>query len=52
MSECLYCNAELTADQDAPVPAISDDEGWGLLAEEHHAGCEWIATRAHRVEAD
>jgi len=49
--ECHYCRRELTADQDAPVPAVGDDEAWEDLAEEHDEDCEWILTRAHNLNS-
>ena len=48
-TECVYCDAAVTADTDAPVPANAADTAWAELASEHNEDCEWIATRAHRV---
>lgn len=47
-AECIYCGATHAAL--AEVPALGDDATWTRLAKEHGDGCEWIATRAHRVE--
>jgi hypothetical protein len=41
--ECDYCNAEV---EDGKIPAVDDDAKWAALAEEHAAGCEWVADRA------
>lgn len=46
--ECAYCGATHTPP--ATVPALDDDAAWEALAEEHGEGCEWIATRAHRLD--
>ena len=43
---CIYCG-RMVADNTI-VPARADGEAWDELASEHDAGCEWIATRAHR----
>ena len=46
--ECAYCGA---LPSHAPgVPALDDDASWEALAEEHGEECEWIATRAHRLD--
>jgi len=47
--ECLYCNREI-AGPEGPVPAVEDDEAWGQMASAHEPGCDWIETRAHRLE--
>lgn len=44
--ECVYCGSSTP---EVPVPAVGDDAAWAALAAEHADGCEWIATRAHRV---
>lgn len=46
---CLYCEG-VTPDI-TDVPAVDDDEGWELLAPDHLDDCEWITTRAHRINA-
>ena len=46
---CAYCDAEEIANSDT-VPVVGDDATWQELATEHEASCEWIATRAHRIE--
>jgi len=43
---CIYCGLDTPELQE--VPAVDNDEAWERLALEHEAGCEWIATRAHR----
>ncbi len=47
--ECLYCGA--TVHEREIPPAVDDDNGWTQEAEQHAEGCEWVATRAHRLEA-
>lgn len=47
-AECAYCGATHTPS--AEVPALHDDAAWTALAAEHGTGCEWIATRAHRLD--
>lgn len=47
---CAYCGR--TIDGPEPeVPASDDDAAWERLAEEHSEGCEWVETRAHRVDS-
>lgn len=46
--DCVYCGCALT-DSDS-VPDTGDDAAWEKLAKEHSADCEWILTRAHRIE--
>lgn len=55
--ECVYCYSIVTLrdDRGTPseaVPASSDDDAWEELAKEHAPDCEWIATRAHRIDSD
>ena len=45
---CIYCG--VFEPNLRPVPDISDDSAWTERAEEHESGCEWIVTRAHRLE--
>lgn len=45
--ECAYCGSDPVT---LTVPPTSDDAAWAELAKEHSPDCEWIATRAHRVE--
>jgi hypothetical protein len=47
-ASCIYCDAAVRARAD--VPALDDDATWRELASEHFADCEWVQTRAHRVE--
>jgi hypothetical protein len=53
-NHCLYCDALLPYPEDdqPPVPAIDDDQGWRAEAQNHIRGCEWIRTRAHRKDKD
>lgn len=48
-AECAYCDRTHTPS--AAVPALGDDAAWKALAEDHDERCEWIATRAHRLDA-
>ena len=49
--ECIYCNADVDAvDEDERPPEVDDDGAWAALAVQHAAGCEWIETRAHRLD--
>jgi hypothetical protein len=43
-TECASCGA---TDVEDPDPRALDAAGWARVAEQHDAGCEWIATRAH-----
>lgn len=43
--ECMYCLQIVTSGE---VPDVYDDEAWERIAREHHPGCEWVNTRAHR----
>jgi hypothetical protein len=45
---CGYCGIEVATDH-VDAAAVDDDETWELIAAEHAAGCEWVATRAHRI---
>ena len=59
VERCAYCG-ELVSTDDSyinqagyvqhGVPNIDDDEAWSALATEHGAGCEWVTTRAHRLD--
>ena len=50
---CAYCGADLPAEaEDVKPPAVDDDEAWAELAKEHGTGCEWVETRAHRLEVE
>jgi len=46
--ECAYCGRSHVPP--SAVPALDDDDAWADMAREHADYCEWIATRAHRVE--
>ena len=47
---CAYCGEHVEDRTTEPVPLLGDDHGWVMLARQHAPGCEWIATRAHRLE--
>lgn len=32
------------------APAVGDDAGWSAIAADHAADCEWVATRAGRLD--
>jgi hypothetical protein len=44
---CIYCDAEVPS---RPVPDADNDTAWGIEALDHNPGCEWVVTRAHRIE--
>ena len=46
---CAYCGAAVPKNE--AIPGATDDSGWRALAKIHMANCEWIATRAHRINA-
>lgn len=46
--ECAYCGRSHVPPSE--VPALDDDHAWADMAPDHADYCEWIATRAHRVE--
>lgn len=46
--ECAYCGRSHVPP--SAVPALYDDHAWADMAREHADYCEWIRTRAHRVE--
>ena len=48
---CLYCGRVGPLLDDRGVPGVGDDDAWAELAGEHEPTCEWVATRAHRLEA-
>lgn len=50
VTDCIYCDREVTDTTSKPVPALHDAAAWRLLAGEHAPDCEWIATRAHRLD--
>jgi hypothetical protein len=47
-TECIYCGRAVI---EHDVPAVDDDEAWEDLRLAHAPGCEWIVTRAHRIDA-
>jgi hypothetical protein len=46
---CAYCGK--LVEHGVEVPSANDDEAWELITAEHAADCEWVTTRAHRLEA-
>jgi hypothetical protein len=48
--ECVYCGATVPDRGDGPPPAVDDAAAWRDLREEHAEDCEWITTRAHRID--
>jgi hypothetical protein len=51
-NRCAYCGVDLPDSDAAEVPAVDDDAEWAELAAQHAPDCEWIATRAHRINPD
>jgi hypothetical protein len=47
--ECAYCGREVPGTGEEQTPAVDDDDAWAQLARYHYPDCEWIITRAHRV---
>jgi hypothetical protein len=53
--ECAYCGYAIEGDVDyqgvsqEPVPTVDDDEAWQYIAKQHADDCEWVMTRAHRI---
>ena len=45
LEPCAYCGRVVQTPDAPPV----GDERWESIAGEHEAGCEWVETRAHRV---
>ena len=45
---CVYCHRNVP--MGSGVPAVDRDDLWRGMAKYHRADCEWIATRAHRIE--
>jgi hypothetical protein len=52
--ECLYCEGyfEVRGVDPEEVPAVTDDAAWDRLAKAHTDGCEWVRTRAHRINLE
>ncbi len=46
-TECAYCGRSVRACAQVPDVASFD---WRAMAAEHSVTCEWIATRAHRLD--
>lgn len=47
MSDCEQYDRHL---HEVPVPPVDDDEAWAREAKRHEGDCEWVETRAHRIE--
>jgi hypothetical protein len=45
-TECAYCGRDVQA-REAPGAGSLE---WRLIAAEHAHSCEWVATRAHRLD--
>lgn len=45
---CTYCEREV--DHGDEVPDGADDERWDEIAEQHEEWCDWILSRAHRID--
>lgn len=45
--ECAYCFREV---EDSTVPDIWDADGWEEEARHHAPVCEWVRTKAHRLD--
>jgi hypothetical protein len=45
-TECAYCGRDVRARE---TPDTGSHE-WCLIATEHAHSCEWVATRAHRLD--
>jgi hypothetical protein len=44
---CAYCLCEVSS---LDVPDVDDDDAWAEIAREHDDTCEWVLTRAHRID--
>jgi hypothetical protein len=49
-TRCAYCDADVPDDRDRTPPRADDDDAWEALARLHADDCEWVRTRAHRLE--
>jgi len=58
---CAYCGAshrsDIYSEEDGTysnpprtVPRVDDEDAWADLARHHEDWCEWVSTRAHRLE--
>lgn len=50
--ECDDCGRTVIWREDEPPPAVDDDAAWATLAGAHNDDCEWVRTRAHRLDTD
>jgi hypothetical protein len=49
--ECAYCRMMVPGCEDCPnAPPSGDHEAWAELAALHDPECEWITTRAGRLD--
>ena len=44
---CVYCGADV---HDVPAPHVGDADAWAAIAREHADWCDWVETRAHRID--
>lgn len=51
LTECIYCNTEVP-DEGEYVPEVNDYSEWARLALLHGEDCEWVMSRAHRLDPD
>lgn len=47
VAACAYCHCDVSIDD---VPDVDDESAWAEAAGQHADDCEWLLTRAHRVE--
>lgn len=48
-TECAYCGHMV---REHEAPPVTDNETWDDIAPDHDEQCEWVVTRAHRIEAE
>jgi len=48
--ECFYCGRDIA--EEVKIPSSRDDEAWRKVAEGHETDCEWVLTRAHRLNTE
>ena len=48
LTTCTYCGSPL--EHGDGCPELDDDESWAREAEFHSDDCEWVLTRAHRID--
>lgn len=45
---CIYCNEAAPVWE--PIPDLNDNPSWCEIAKDHHNDCEWVLTRAQRLQ--